>query len=121
MAAAVRYYKKTKGVILKELSVRDWKKAYLSEVTKRRSSVHVGEDLSVTKLPEKRKGRPLLLGVKLDEQLQRLVEEMRARGTAINSSILIGVGRGILMKSNKSLLHEYGGLYSCQRSGQSQC
>ena len=108
VAAAVRYYKKTKGVILKELLVRDWKKAYLSEVAKRRSSVHVGEDLSVTELPEKRKGRPPLLGVKLDEQLQRLVE-MRARGTAINSSILIGVGRGILMKSNKSLLHEYGG------------
>ena len=41
--------------------------------------------------------------------MQRLVEETRARGTAINSSIPSGVGRGIVMKSNKSLLHEYGG------------
>ena len=67
MAAAVRYYKKAKGIILKESSVRDWKKAYLSEITKRRLSVRTGEDLFVTELPEKRKGRAPLLGIKLDD------------------------------------------------------
>ena len=44
VAAAVRYYKKTKDVILKESSVQDWKNAYLSEVTKRQLSVHIGTD-----------------------------------------------------------------------------
>ncbi len=34
---------------------------------------------------------------------------MRAKGTAINSHIVIGVGRGILLKCNKELLEEYGG------------
>ena len=34
---------------------------------------------------------------------------MRARGTAINSHIVIGVGRGILLKRNKEFLEEYGG------------
>ena len=50
VAAAVLYYKKTKGVILKESLVRDWKKAYLSEVAERRSSVHVSI-LSMLPLP----------------------------------------------------------------------
>ena len=96
-------------MILKESTVRDWKKAYLAELSKKRLSVCSGKDLVIDKLPAKQRGRPPLLGEKLDNELQIIIKAMRARGTPISSSILIGVGRGILLKSNRSLLEEYGG------------
>ena len=64
----------------------------MKEIVKKRLSVEVGQDLEVTRLPENRnKGWPLLLGVKMDEQLQCLVEQMRA-------NIVIGIGGEIVLK-----------------------
>ena len=38
VAATLRHFKRTKGITLKESSVRDWKKLYLSEVAAIRQS-----------------------------------------------------------------------------------
>ena len=43
-----------------------------------------------------------LLGEKLDKQLQQMIGDMRSRGTAIGTSVVIGVGREILLKHKNS-------------------
>ena len=44
------------------------------------------------------------MGEKLDKHLQQLIITMRTRGTPIGTSVVIGIGQGILMKyrSNRS-------------------
>ena len=58
----------------------------------------MGEEVIVDVLPSKKRGRPVLLGEKLDKHLQQLIITMRMRGTPIGTSVVIGVGQGILMK-----------------------
>ena len=77
MAATLRHFKRTKGITLKESSVRDQKKLYLSEVAAiRQSKVGKGEPMTIVELPEKPKGRPPLLGVKLDQKVQLLIKDI---------------------------------------------
>lgn len=63
----------------------------------------------VAALPGKNRGRPPVLGKKLDDILQEKVKSMRDRQTAISSSVIIGVGRALLMKHDKMSLSDYGG------------
>ena len=42
-----------------------------------------------------------LLGEKLDEQLQQMIGDMRSRGIPIGTSVIICVGRRILLKHKK--------------------
>ena len=110
VAATLRHFKRTKGITLKESSVRDWKKIYLSEAAAiRQSKVGTGEPVTIVELPEKPKGRPPLLGVKLDQKVQLLIKDIRLRGACINSDVVIGIGKGLLTKTNRTLLDDYGG------------
>ena len=122
VAATVRHFKKFKGIKLKESSVCDWKKQFMKSIAKKRLSVEVREDFVVTKLPENRKGRPPMLGViiKMNEQLQCLVDQMRASGAVINSNLFIGKGRGTVLKTSKSLLNDHDGPLNLT-NGQSLC
>ena len=52
----------------------------------------------VTALSSKKRGRPVLLGPKFDEHLQHLLIGMRARGTPVGTTVVMGVAEGILMK-----------------------
>ena len=52
---------------------------------------------------------PPLLGIKLDLMLQERIIDMREQGISIGSNTVIGIGRGILLKYEKSSLHEFGG------------
>lgn len=115
IAATIKHFATTKEMTLKESTVRDWKKIYLQELAKKKSTLDAGNDLTVKELPSKPQGRPPLLGRVLDQELQTVIKAMRARGTAINSHIVIGVGRGILLKRNKQLLEEYGGPITLNR------
>ena len=63
IVAAIRYYSK-KYPDLKESRVHTWKNAYTSEIKKRRRQGH--EDISVKKLPERKRGRLFLLGEELE-------------------------------------------------------
>ena len=67
VAATVRYYRK-QYANFKESSVRTWKKTYTLEMEKRRRQGH--EDVSVKKLPEKKRGRPFILGEELEMQVR---------------------------------------------------
>ena len=57
---------KTKN--LKESSVRDWRDAYFKEFKDKVKKAKPGEEVSVKELPSKKRGRPVLLGAKMDEQ-----------------------------------------------------
>ena len=63
VAATIRYYAKRGFPHLKESSVRTWRNAYNRQI---RIRLNEGSDMTVEKLPEKKKGRPYLLGEELD-------------------------------------------------------
>ena len=90
--------KEVKDKNLKESSVRDWRNVYIKELQDKRKTAKLGEELIVDVLPSKKRGRPVLLGEKLDKHLQQLIIIMRTRGTPIGTTVVIGIGRGILMK-----------------------
>jgi len=64
--AAVKRFSREFEKDLKENTVRDWVKAYNKELQSKCASTETGGDLAVTKLPSKKRGRPFLLGEKVD-------------------------------------------------------
>ena len=62
---------------LKESMIRGWKKAYLKELS---SWKRAGKDVTIKKLPEKKTGRPLMLGETLNKEVQAYIQETRKVG-----------------------------------------
>ena len=93
--SAVRHFK---DMDLKEATVRGWKKAYENELKRMHQS---GADV-VSELPVKKRGRPPLLGEKSDTYLQKIIADMRERGAPVGTSVIVGIGRGILLKMSKT-------------------
>ena len=113
VAAAVRHFKERN---LKESTVRDWRNLYLMELKEKvKVAGRVSEEVVVTALPVKKRGRPPIIGVKLDRILQDMIIAMRQRGTPIGTSVIIGVARGLLLKNNKSLILDFGGHISLNK------
>ena len=94
VASAVKKFKKKN---LKECSVRDWRDAYLREFNDKLEKAKPGEEVSFKELCSKKRERPVLLGVKMDECLQQLLLWMRSRGTPVGTTVVIGAAQGILM------------------------
>ena len=69
----------------------------------------VGDDSSVKELPEKKRGRPLLLGDKLDGQVKSYIGYLREKGAAVNTAIVVGIAQGIVKSHNGNLLACNGG------------
>ena len=84
---AVRHFKDKD---LKQSTVRDWRNLYLKELRTKKKLAKAGEEVLVKTLTFKRRGRPPLLGVKLDKYLQPLITVMRSRGTPIWTNIVEG-------------------------------
>ena len=64
---------------------------------------------TVTSLPTKPQGRPVLLGQVLDEDVQEYVRSQRAVGGAVNTAIVRADAEGIILARDRSLLVKYGG------------
>ena len=58
----------------------------------------------VKELPRKKTGRPLIIGEELDVQLQQYVKDVRKRRLAVNTSVVIAAGHGILMAHDANQL-----------------
>ena len=58
----------------------------------------------VKELPCKKTGRPLLLGAELDTQVQEYIKNVRRRGLPVNTTVVIGSAKGILMYKDANLL-----------------
>ena len=84
---------------VREASVRDWKRAYENELKTKCKSAKIGEAITVRSLPAKKRGRPPILGEKMDQSLRDIIVGMRSRGTPIGTTVVIGIGRGLIMKS----------------------
>ena len=85
------------GRQLKESTVRTWVK---------RLNIESHHESNVVKLDNKRRGRPLLLGKDLDEQVKSYIFALHYKGGVINSTI---VRAAAITKTDKRLLKSNGG------------
>uniref|UniRef100_A0A1X7TF47 Uncharacterized protein n=1 Tax=Amphimedon queenslandica TaxID=400682 RepID=A0A1X7TF47_AMPQE len=102
---AVKHFKDKN---LKPSTVRDWRTLYLLQL-KLSKKAEPGQAVVVKELPAKPCGRPPLLGDKLDSLLKDRIISMRARGAPVGTNVIIGIGRGILLKYDKRSLEEFVG------------
>ena len=63
----------------------------------------------ITKLENKKRGRLLLIGMELDNQVQSYVSKLREKGGVVNSSIVQSAAIGIVMSHDVNLLKCTGG------------
>ncbi len=104
MRAVRKYLKEYEGI--NESTVRSFKRLYIEEVSKKRRA---GESQIVCKLPSKKRGRPVLLGKRLDDIVQEYILNVRAAGGTINIAIVIAGAQGLVKSVNRTMLAEYGG------------
>ena len=60
-------------------------------------------------MPQKKKGRSLLLGDKLDDQVKNYVQYLRTKGTPVNTTVILGIASRIVKNHDNSLLASNGG------------
>ena len=87
---------------VKRSSVSDWKRAYEKELQAKSKDTEPGKAVMVEALPLKNRGRPPLLGHKMDKALQNYIIGMRSRGTPIGTTVVVGIGRGLILKDQKT-------------------
>jgi len=92
-------------------TVRDWKNGYVLELKKRKAGST--EDVH---LPEKKRGRPLMLGSELDRQVQEYVKELRKAHATVNTKIVLSAAEGIVQGHDASLLASNGGTIDLTKS-----
>ena len=63
----------------------------------------------VRELPNKKMGRPLLIGEEADRQLQEYVRYLRDCGSHVNTSVVIATAEGILTSIDANVLASNGG------------
>ena len=88
---------------LKESSIRTWRNLYQTELSRKRK---VKDDSDILELPQKKKGRPLLLGDKLDDQVKSYVQYLRTKGTPVNTAVVLGIASGIVKNHDSGLLDD---------------
>ena len=101
-AATCHFTMKLKNKV-SESTVRSIRKSYLLEVKWK----GVGNDIAV--LPQKKRGRPLLLGEALDSKIQQYLRKVREGGGTVTARIATAAARGLLLKYDKMKLAEFGG------------
>ena len=67
------------------------------------------DDLTIKSLPVKKRGRPLLLGEKLDLQVKSYIQPVHEGGGVITTSITMAAATAIVRKADRNLLGENGG------------
>ena len=69
---------------------------------------------TIIELPEKKRGRPLLLGEDLEEQVKVFLHQVRGYGGVINAPIAfkLAASKGIVMAKDANMLSENGGSIS---------
>ena len=109
VAAASRYFTRKLKRSVSETTVRSIRDAYRKELKRKRMELDDDEDVALESLNPKKRGRPLLLGNYLDEIVQLYLRKLRDAGGSISARIVIAAARGIIMKSNRGMLVEFGG------------
>ena len=60
-------------------------------------------------LPQKKRGRPVLLGSELDNKVQVYLMKVREAGGAVSARIAMATARGVLLTYDKTRQEEFGG------------
>ena len=93
---------------MKVTSVQTWKTKYLAEL-KRKQRAGETDDLAINSLPQKKRGRPLLLREKLDSEVIAYIRTVREGGGVVTTSIAMASATAIVRKADRNLLAENGG------------
>ena len=91
---------------VKESSVRTRRDKCLDDLLIRKKE---GREMVVKKLPYKKRGRPLLIGDYMDQQLQAYVTEIHRMGLVVNTSVFIAAAKGLILNHDSNWLKENGG------------
>ena len=90
-----------------ESTVRYWGSSYKKELEQKRK---LGKTVpNVKELPVAKRGRPLLIGYKLDSEVKAYLRCVREGGGIVTSSITIAAATAIVKKHDTHLLAEFGG------------
>ena len=109
-AAAAHFSRKLK-VKINRSTIYSIKKDYLESVREKRKT----DDNDVDELPERKSGRPLLLGDHLDTVVQAYLLKLREAGGVVSARIVVAAARGIVMTYDKFKLEEFGGYIELNR------
>ena len=104
-AAKIKYSREL-GIVINESTVRKFKKLYTDELSKKRRARN---STPVTELTLKKRGRPLLLGDRLDEMVKQYVADTRKVSGTIGTDTVRAGARGILLSLDRSRLAEFSG------------
>lgn len=66
-------------------------------------------DLDIKALPEKKRGRPYLLGEELEMQVRVYWTALREHGAVVNTAVVIGCAEGMVKSNDSNLLASNGG------------
>ena len=107
ITATMKYYESVNSQRqLPSSSVYTWKVQYLNELAKRKRN---GEELPIKDLPQKKRGRPLLLGEQLDNQVEKYLKTLRDKGGVVNTAIVMACAEGVITNHDSNLLANNGG------------
>lgn len=100
---ASEYFSRKLGKNVSITTINSMKKSYLIEKKKADPCVEIAT------LPFNKRGRPYLLGERLDQQVQAYIRILREQGGIVTASIVVAAAKGIIMATNSSLLRDFGG------------
>lgn len=113
VVVAARRFSRELKITINESTVRGIKRSYLAELNRRGAE---DDDFVIGGLPTKKRGRPLLLGSRLDVEVQQYLLKVRECGGAVNTAITMAGAKGLLLKLDKTQLQEYGGPVTISRA-----
>lgn len=104
VAASLRYFKRTgEYTDLKESTLRGWKTIYCKKLSSRKRDLSSGE----IELPEKRRGRPLLVENEVERKVRWFLNTIRQTGGIINYHIAIATPKGVIKSKDTNVLVGY--------------
>ena len=65
--------------------------------------------MEILELPEKRCGRPVLLGEELEDEVKLFIQSAHENGAVVNTETVMGTARGVVLSHDANLLLENGG------------
>lgn len=89
---------------MKESTVCGWKNEYCKELKTRANKRSSCGSEPILQLPNKHRGRPLLIGDHLDAEVRLLIEAMRQGSTVVNTEVVIGTAIEVVSSYDANLL-----------------
>ena len=107
--SARRKFSKAQKTEINESTVRSFRNQYRKDLEKWHRDESENATVRVCKLPLKKRGRPLLLGERLDSIVQKYIAVTRKVGGSVSTAVFIAGAKGILMTQDRTRLAEFGG------------